>query len=58
VDEVIGHIDTLQSAPHPGLVQCVGRRDLDAAGPGPVAELPRVASHAPDGIPRGEQFRN
>jgi hypothetical protein len=58
MDEVIGHIDTLQTAPHHGPLQRVGRRDLNAAGPGPVAELPRVASHAPDTMPRGQQLRD
>ncbi len=58
MNEVIGHIDTLQSAQHPGPLQCIGCHDLNRAGPGLVTQLPRVASHAPDGIPSGEQLRD
>jgi hypothetical protein len=58
MNEVIGHIDALQSAQHPGPLQCIGCHDLNRAGPGPVTQLPRVASHAPDGIPSGEQLRD
>src|SRR6185436_7696720 len=58
MDQVIGHIDIRQSLPHRSPVQGVGYCDLDVAGPGPVAELPRVASYAPDGMPRGDQLRD
>ncbi len=36
VDEVVGHIDTLESTPHRGPVHRVGYRDLDVTGPGPA----------------------
>ena len=58
MDQVIGHIHTLQSAPHPRPLQRVRRRDLNIAGPGLVTQLPRVTRHAPDSMPRSEQLRH
>ena len=58
VDQVIGDIDILQSVPHPGSLYGVGCRDLNVAGPGPVTQLPRVTCHAPDTMPRSQQFRD
>jgi poly(3-hydroxybutyrate) depolymerase len=51
VDEVVGDVHALQGAPHRAVVRRVGDRDLDIARPRAVAELPRIACHAPDRVP-------
>jgi len=58
VDQVVGDVHALQGAPHRAAVHHVGDRDLDVVRPRAVAELPRIARHAPHRVSRAQQFRD
>ena len=58
VDQVVGDVHALQGAPHRAGVHHVGGRDLDIIRPRAVAQLPRIARHAPDRVSRAQQLRD
>ena len=58
VDQVVGDVHALQGALHRIGVHHVGDRDLDVVRPRAVAELSRIAGHAPDRVSRAQQFRD